>query len=115
MSYMILILLFLRCKNLVSKSIRFVLRLNLDGCIVNSFKRVENKIDCFLLWEIWFVKKIVEDCEKLKEKRFEKKKVREKIEKEKWERVEFLKVVSEKYNEWLEGKKKLIVEERRIK
>lgn len=106
---------FSRRKNSVSESTRSVSRSNSDGRTANSSKRVENKTDCLSPWETWLVKKTAEDREKLKEKRLEKKKAREKTEKEKRERAELSKVASEKYNEWLEGKKKSIAEERRIK
>lgn len=99
----------------VSKSTRSVSRSNTDGLSANSSKRVENKTDCLSPWETWLVKKTAEDRDKMKQKRLEKKNAREKTEKEKREREELLKVASEKYNEWLESKKKSISEERRIK
>lgn len=67
------------------------------------------------MWEIWLIKKVVEDCEKMKMRRFEKKKVWEEKEKKEREREKFLRVVSEKYVEWLEIKNKFFIEERRIK
>ena len=102
-------------KKSASKSTRSVSRSTTDGRTVNSSKTVENKTDCLSPWETWLVKKTAEDREKMKQKRLAKKTAREETEKGKREREELLKVASEKYDEWLESKKKSIAEERRIK
>ena len=102
-------------KKSVSKGSKSASRSNTEGCKANSSKTAENKGDCLSPWENWLVKKTAEDREKTKQKRLEKKKVREGNEKEKREREELLKVASQKYNEWLEHKKKSIAEQRRLK
>lgn len=90
-------------------------RSNTESRKAVSSTTTENKRDCLSPWETWLVQKTAEDREKTKRKRLQEKKEREEGEKEKHKREALLKQASEKYEEWLENKKKVIVDEKRKK
>lgn len=90
-------------------------RSNTESRKAVSSTATEKKGDCLSPWETWLVQKTAEDREKTKRKRLQKKKEREEGEKEKHKREALLKQASEKYEEWLENKKKVIVDEKRKK
>ena len=98
-----------------SKTTRSVSKSNTASRKADTSKTSENKGDCLSPWETWLVKKTAEDREKTNQKRLEKKKERDEREKEKREREELLKQASDKYEEWLESKKKTIADKRRKK